>query len=91
MMLISPINVSGIDVILSGHLHLNHTAVKASGSDTILVSPGEYGEYIARLDLKVDKYSGKVISYTSTNVPIDDTIGDNGWMVYVDYDSIDRG
>jgi 2',3'-cyclic-nucleotide 2'-phosphodiesterase (5'-nucleotidase family) len=78
-------NVSGIDVILSGHLHLNHTAVKASGSDTILVSPGEYGEYIARLDLKLDKDSGKVISYASTNVLIDDTIGDNGWMVYVNY------
>ena len=60
--------------------------MKASaGCDTILVSPGEYGEYIARLDLKVNKHSGKVISYASTNVPIDDTIGDNGWMVYVDY------
>jgi 2',3'-cyclic-nucleotide 2'-phosphodiesterase (5'-nucleotidase family) len=77
-------NVSGIDVILSGHLHLNYTAKKASGSDTILISPGEYGEYIARLDLKVDKYSGEIISYTSTNVLIDDSIASNGWMVYVD-------
>lgn len=68
-------NVSGIDVILSGHLHINHTAVKAAANcDTILVEPGAYGEYIARLDLVVDTGSGKVISYTSTNVPIDDTI-----------------
>ncbi|HPE06766.1 MAG TPA: metallophosphoesterase [Smithellaceae bacterium] len=77
-------HVSGIDVILSGHLHLNYTAKKAPGSDTILVSPGEYGEHIARLDLRVDKSSGKVISYTSTNVVIDDTIASNGWTEYVD-------
>ncbi len=67
--------VTGIDVILSGHLHLNLTAVKAAADrDTILVSPGEYGEHIARLDLKVNKYSGKIKGYTSTNVSIDDTI-----------------
>jgi 2',3'-cyclic-nucleotide 2'-phosphodiesterase (5'-nucleotidase family) len=64
--------VPGIDVILSGHLHINQTAVKAAANcDTILVEPGEYGEYIARLDLKVDKCSGKVTNYTSTNVPIE--------------------
>jgi 5'-nucleotidase len=77
-------NVSGIDVILSGHLHINHAAVKAAAdSDTILVEPGEYGEYIARLDLQVDKTSGKVTSYTSTNVPINDTIKGDPSMDYV--------
>jgi 2',3'-cyclic-nucleotide 2'-phosphodiesterase (5'-nucleotidase family) len=76
--------VPGIDVILSGHLHLNHTAVKAAANcDTILVEPGEYGEYIARLDLKVDKDSGKVTSYTSTNVSINDTIAGDTSMDYV--------
>ena len=79
------IAVPGIDVILSGHNHRNQTAVRASpGCDTILVSPGEYGEYVARLDLNVNKHSGKVISYSSTNMPIDDAIASNGWMVYVD-------
>jgi len=69
------INVTGIDVILSGHLHINQTAVKASAtSNTILVEPGKYGSYIARLDLNVDYNSGKIASYTSTNVPINDTI-----------------
>jgi len=67
--------VPGIDVILSGHLHINHTAVKAAANcDTILVEPGAYGEYIARLDLEVDKDSGKIKNYASTNVPINDTI-----------------
>ena len=75
-------HVSGIDVILSGHLHINQTAVKtaANTNNTILVEPGQYGEYIARLDLKVDKTSGKINSYTSTNVLIDDTISGNAWM-----------
>ena len=77
-------DVPGIDVILSGHLHINHTAVKAAANcDTILVEPGEYGEYIARLDLEVDKDSGKIISYTSTNVPINDTIKGDPSMDYV--------
>jgi 5'-nucleotidase len=75
-------NVSGIDVILSGHLHINHTAVKtaANTNNTILVEPGQYGEYVARLDLKVDKTSGKINSYASTNVHINDTISGNAWM-----------
>ena len=69
------LNVTGIDVILSGHLHINQTAVKASAtSSTILVEPGKYGSYIARLDLNVDYTSGKITSYTSNNVAIDDTI-----------------
>jgi 2',3'-cyclic-nucleotide 2'-phosphodiesterase (5'-nucleotidase family) len=76
--------VPGIDVILSGHLHINHTAVKASANcDTILVEPGEYGEYIARLDLEVDKDSGKIKNYASTNVPINDTIAGDPSMDYV--------
>ena len=77
-------NVSGIDVILSGHLHINQTAVTTSANhNTILVEPGAYGEYIARLDLKVDKYFGKVTSYTSTNIPINDTIAGDPSMNYV--------
>ncbi len=77
-------NVSGIDVILSGHLHINQTAVKASAdSDTILVEPGAYGEHIARLDLKVDKHTGKVKSYTSANSLIDSSIPGDLTMVYV--------
>jgi 2',3'-cyclic-nucleotide 2'-phosphodiesterase (5'-nucleotidase family) len=77
-------NVSGIDVILSGHLHINQSAVKAAADcNTILVEPGEYGDYIARLDLQVDKTSGKVTSYTSKNVPINDTIAGDPSMDYV--------
>ena len=69
-------------MILSGHLHINQTAVKtaANTNNTILVEPGAYGEYVARLDLKVDKTSGKINSYTTTNVLIDDTISGNAWM-----------
>jgi 5''-nucleotidase/2'',3''-cyclic phosphodiesterase and related esterases len=71
-------------VILSGHLHINHTAVKAAANcDTILVEPGEYGEYIARLDLEVDKNSGKIKNYASTNVPINDTIKGDSLMDHV--------
>jgi 2',3'-cyclic-nucleotide 2'-phosphodiesterase (5'-nucleotidase family) len=77
--------VSGIDVILSGHLHINQTALKTlhNTHNTILVEPGEYGEHIARLDLKVDKTTGKVTSYTSTNPIIDDSIVGDSWMNYI--------
>ena len=77
--------VSGIDVILSGHLHINQTALKTSANtnNTILVEPGAYGEHIARLDLKIDKTTGKVTSYTSTNPIIDDTIVGDSWMNYI--------
>jgi len=77
-------NVSGIDVILSGHLHLNKTAVTtAANPNTILVEPGAYGTNIARLDLKVDKTTGKITSYTSTNPNIDDSIVGDSWMDYI--------
>jgi 2',3'-cyclic-nucleotide 2'-phosphodiesterase (5'-nucleotidase family) len=77
--------VSGIDVILSGHLHINQTALKTLNNyhNTILVEPGAYGEHIARLDLKIDKTTGKVTSYTSTNPIIDDTIVGDSWMDYI--------
>lgn len=77
--------VSGIDVILSGHLHINQTALKTSANtnNTILVEPGEYGEHIARLDLKIDKTTGKVTSYTTVNPTIDDTIVGDSWMNYI--------
>jgi 2',3'-cyclic-nucleotide 2'-phosphodiesterase (5'-nucleotidase family) len=78
-------SVFGIDVILSGHLHINQTALKTSANtnNTILVEPGAYGEHIARLDLKIDKTTGKVTSYTSTNPIIDDTIIGDSWMNYI--------
>jgi len=77
-------HVSGIDVILSGHLHINQTAVKASAdSDTILVEPGAYGEHVARLDLQVSKRTGKIKSYKSTNALIDSSIPGDLTMVYV--------
>ncbi len=77
--------VSGIDVILSGHLHINQTALKtaANTNNTILVEPGSYGQHIARLDLKVDKTTGKITSYTSTNPTIDDSIIGDSWMNYI--------
>ena len=77
--------VSGIDVILSGHLHINQTALKTSANtnNTILVEPGAYGEHIARLDLKIDKTTGKVTSYTSINPIIDDNIVGDSWMNYI--------
>ena len=77
-------NVSGIDVILSGHLHINQTAVKASASsNTILVEPGAYGTHVARLDLQVNKRTGKIKSYKTANELIDSSIPGDLTMVYV--------
>jgi len=66
-------NVTGIDVIASGHYHTaDPEAVMAGG--TIITSPGNYGQWLGRLDLKYNKNSRKIIASSYELIPIDDTI-----------------
>ncbi|RJP91419.1 MAG: DUF1565 domain-containing protein, partial [Desulfobacteraceae bacterium] len=73
-------NVTGIDIIASGHAHtatndkivVPNTATPAW--ETLIFSPGEYGEALSRLDLTFDLTNGKIDTADFTLIPVDDTI-----------------
>ena len=60
-------NISGIDVILTGHTHdaIPH-AIRIK--NTLLLSSGSHGKYLGRVDLKVE--NGKVVDTSSALIPI---------------------
>lgn len=64
-----------IDVIVSGHSHtvLNRAVrvAHASGRATSIVQAGALGEYVGRIDLRVDRVSGEVAVAGSALVPVD--------------------
>ncbi len=68
-------NVTGIDVIASGHYHVaTKTPVKKGASNTLIFSPGEYGEYLSRLDITYNRVTNKIESTEFKLLPVDDTI-----------------
>lgn len=69
-------NVSGIDAIASGHYHTaTHEALNIS--DTIIFSPGEYGEWISRLDITYNVTQNSIADYTFNLIPVDDATEGN--------------
>ncbi len=58
--------VPGIDVIVSGHTHVELRNPKLVGS-TIIVHAGYKAQFIGRLDLKIDPTTKKIVDYTKTN------------------------
>jgi len=68
-------NVTGIDIIASGHYHTaTDDAIIKGGSNSIIFSPGAYGEWLSRLDFTYSKNLGRIIGYEFTLIPVDDTI-----------------
>lgn len=68
-------NVKGIDVIASGHYHTaTASAITPDGTKTVIFSPGEYGEYLSRLDITYNALLRKVVSCTFTLIPVNDAI-----------------
>jgi len=68
-------NVAGIDIIASGHYHTaTADALVAGDPGTIIFSPGEYGEYLGRLDVTYNVLLRKVVDFEFTLVPVDDTV-----------------
>jgi 5'-nucleotidase len=66
-------NVTGIDIIASGHYH---TATSSSFQigDTVIFSPGGYGRWLSRLDVTYDSDTGQVTAADFSLLPVDDTI-----------------
>jgi len=78
--------VTGIDIIASGHSHTEtFEAFIKGGSSSIIFSPGEYGEWVSRLDFIYNKKLRRVVGYEFNLVPVDDTVpGDPGMQYMVD-------
>jgi len=70
-------NVTGIDLILSGHTHLlvpRQTAMNIkTGNQVIITEPGAYGENVTKITLTIDK-SSKVLYGGTDVIPINNTI-----------------
>ena len=79
-------NVTGIDIIASGHYHTPTQTVFVKGpSHTLIFSPGAYGQWLSRLDISYSKYEKKIVDYRFDLIPIDDTIkGDAAVQQMVD-------
>jgi hypothetical protein len=71
-------NVSGIDAIISGHLHRSVDAVTVENLKTkkpcYVQSAGKYGETVARMQLKVGGGNVTLDKAASAIVPVDDKV-----------------
>jgi 5'-nucleotidase len=68
-------NVTGINVICSGHYHTaTPTAYVVGPSNTIIFEAGAYGEYLCRIDITYNYFLGKIVNYNYTLIPVNDTI-----------------
>ncbi len=60
-------DISGIDVILTGHTHDAVPEAIRIGK-TLILSSGSHGKYLGRIDLKVE--GGQVVDASSTLIPV---------------------
>lgn len=68
-------NVTGIDIIASGHTHTATTAELIKGaSNTIIFAPGEYGSYLSKLNIRFSKGQNKIIGHEFELLRVDDTV-----------------
>ncbi len=69
--------VSGIDVIVSGHTH-NRLYRPASVGNTLLIQSGCQGSFVGRLDLAVE--NGRVVSWEHALIATDDKVLEDAEM-----------
>ena len=82
--------MSGVDLILGGHLHIVTDPPKIVPNDdlghqTILVHSGAFAKYVGRLDIVVTigpdngdaEKRSRITGYTYENIPVDSTIPDD--------------
>ena len=65
--------LANVDVFCSGHSHLaTPTPIDVDGK--LVIQPGEYGEWLSRLDLEYNVTQHSIESYTFDLIPVDDSI-----------------
>lgn len=69
--------VSGIDILVSGHTHnrMNHAVVE---NGAIIFQSGCHGSYIGKLEAKID--NRKVVGFEHTLIPIDESLQEDPVM-----------
>lgn len=68
-------NVTGIDVIASGHLHTATPSALVKGPNgTLIFSPGEYGAYLSRLDATWGGKEKKITAHSFRLLAVDDSV-----------------
>ncbi len=67
-------NVTGIDIICSGHYHTNTTNAFIKGaSNTIIFEPGCYSEHLSQLVFSFSPILGRVLNFNYTSLDVDDS------------------
>ncbi len=61
--------VAGIDVIVSGHTHVEQNRPKLIGN-TLIVHAGYRARHVGRLELTIERASKKIVNYTRGNEPV---------------------
>ena len=65
--------VPGIDVVIGAHDHKElYPPITVNGS--VIVQAGHYGRFLGRLDLKLDKNTGKVLEYRGELIAVTEDI-----------------
>jgi hypothetical protein len=74
-------NVTGIDIIASGHTHTaTATALIKGAANTIIFAPGEYGSYVSKLSIRFSKSQGRIIGHEFELLAVDDTVAGDETM-----------
>ena len=68
--------VSGIDIIIGGHDH-KRIAPPLVVNNTLIAQSGQHGEMLGRLDLVIDRDSGKVIQHSGVLIPVTEEIAED--------------
>ncbi|KPA14661.1 metallophosphoesterase [Candidatus Magnetomorum sp. HK-1] len=67
--------VDGIDIIASGHAHTAaHQPFTRGPNNTLIFSPGSYGEYLSRLDIRYNLNKKCIVDYRFELVEMNDTV-----------------
>ena len=69
-------NVSGIDIIASGHTH-DALSEPKDDSGTLIINPGRYGEHLCKLEILYNTKEKAIVGNTFELIAIDDSISGN--------------
>ena len=68
--------IQGIDVIVGGHDHVKISPPQEING-TLIVQAGDFGQYLGRLDLKIDPETGKIVQQRGELIPVGEDIPDD--------------
>jgi len=73
-------NVPGIDLIIGGHDH-QRISPPMVVNNTLIAQSGQYGELLGRLDLVIDRSTGKILEHSGTLIPVTEDIPEDEQML----------